>query len=673
MNWKIAHLTFDENTRVLSLNKQKLLLEPKTATVLSYFCKNPNKDITRDELMENLWQGQIVADNTINRVIVLLRKALNDEAKIKKFVATVPKVGYRFIAPVKEISDDEIVIKKRISLKTVMIINLVILCVTAVVISQYLDQPVSDSFNPNVSPMIRLAEGQTHANMAKDGERFIFTSINTGDSDKYDSIFLVNKTGQIPLVISAKGGHANFGLWAHDDSFIIYLYTNNKQCEFHQVDFINGIAQKAQAIYQCDKLWHTEFALSADNNKLYFIENETPYDANRAYELDIKNKNKRLLSQPLVGGIGSFYLDMHPKTGKLLLVSDLQPGRSSFFELNVQENSYTKLKTLNYSVYSAIWSHRTGFIVHPAQHPSYQLIETDLNSDYSRVLVSDSRRISNPKRINPSKTDKRTVGHDYLFTSYLYNRDIVLLDDTEAELNSTVMDYLPAISHDSEQVAFISKRTGYSKIWIKNLIDNQLHSIEPPDKGRTFYHLSWSFDDQIILANTDSGLAWFDAVNLSTINTLSLPLPAYGVGWYSKNELVYSHHENKEWRLYVYNTVTQKTIKQDAQWSFALASPTKQVFFDQQYQVYHQGQKLPQLDQCDNPIQRFRMKHKLDHNDYYCLAKDTHVDLLSWKNMTELNRFENFVDRGEFFSVSNEKKAKTIVANANSDIMRTNF
>jgi DNA-binding winged helix-turn-helix (wHTH) protein len=83
MIWQTAEFTFDENTKVLSFQGNPQLLEPKTAAVLAYLCRNPNQDISRNKLMINLWQGQIVADNTINRVIVLLRKAFKDEDKIK--------------------------------------------------------------------------------------------------------------------------------------------------------------------------------------------------------------------------------------------------------------------------------------------------------------------------------------------------------------------------------------------------------------------------------------------------------------------------------------------------------------------------------------------------------------------------------------------------------------
>lgn len=669
MRWQIAHLIFDANNQVLSTNNHKTLLEPKIAMLLHYFCQHPNKDISRDELLEHVWHGQIVSDNSINRAVLQLRKALGDEHKIKKFVVTVPKVGYRFIAPVSQAerrheettqanrSDN----KRLLMFASVAIIILVTL-ITFTVVNK--TQPAVNG-SANVSPLIRLAGGQSNADMASDGKKFIYTSINKEAESAYNAIFLANTSEQIPLMISANDGNADHGKWANRDEFIVYLYHSVNRCEFHRVDMVNGIAQKPEVIYQCDGLWYTSFAFSHDNSKLYFIESQTAFSPYQAYELDLHSNNKRLLSQPVAKGVGHFSLDMHPDSGQLLLVSDQTPGQSTLFQLDVEKNSFQQLKSLDYSVYSAIWSHRKGHVIHPAQHPSYQLIESDLSSNDSRVLLSDSRRVTAPKRMDSNDGD-------YLFTSYLYNRDIVLDESPDININSTVMDYLPALSHDTRRLAFISKRAGFSQVWVKNLKNNTLKSIQPPDEGRMFYQLKWSFDDQLLLANTDAGLLVFDANELSVIEQINLPLPAYGVGWWDHRSVVYSHYENQNWQLYTYDWYTQQKLKLE-DWAFALASAEKRVFFDQQMRAYVNEQEVAVIALCDHPIQRYRIKHILDGEDYYCLAKDNPSDLLLLNDAEVKKRWPDFIDRSEFFSISQGKKAITSVANFNSDIMRTNF
>jgi len=103
MIWTFGHFEFNADTRVLSTASGEMILEPKVSSLLYYFCQHPQKNISREELFTEVWHGQLVTDNAINRVIALLRKALGDENKIKQYIVTVPKIGYRFIAiPIKK-------------------------------------------------------------------------------------------------------------------------------------------------------------------------------------------------------------------------------------------------------------------------------------------------------------------------------------------------------------------------------------------------------------------------------------------------------------------------------------------------------------------------------------------------------------------------------------------
>ena len=98
MFWKFGGFEFNANTRVLLSLNEEVVLEPKVASLLCYLCQHPQKNISREVLFEQVWHGQIVTENAINRVVALLRKALGDEGKVKQYIVTVPKIGYRFIA-----------------------------------------------------------------------------------------------------------------------------------------------------------------------------------------------------------------------------------------------------------------------------------------------------------------------------------------------------------------------------------------------------------------------------------------------------------------------------------------------------------------------------------------------------------------------------------------------
>jgi len=77
-------------------------LEPAVFALLVYLLCNPKRLIGRDELLDELWKGTHVSDASLSRAVAKLREALDDGAREPHYIETVPRRGYRFIAPVLE-------------------------------------------------------------------------------------------------------------------------------------------------------------------------------------------------------------------------------------------------------------------------------------------------------------------------------------------------------------------------------------------------------------------------------------------------------------------------------------------------------------------------------------------------------------------------------------------
>ena len=70
---------------------------------LNYFLVNAGRLVTRDELLSDVWGVRDVSDGRISRVIRVLRVALGDDSREPRYIETIPKRGFRFIAPVAEV------------------------------------------------------------------------------------------------------------------------------------------------------------------------------------------------------------------------------------------------------------------------------------------------------------------------------------------------------------------------------------------------------------------------------------------------------------------------------------------------------------------------------------------------------------------------------------------
>src|SRR5258708_33486148 len=74
--------------------------------ILSILLEKPGEVITRKEIRRRLWSSGTFVDfeHSLNSAIKKLRAALGDSPENSRYIETVPRVGYRFIAPVEQVS-----------------------------------------------------------------------------------------------------------------------------------------------------------------------------------------------------------------------------------------------------------------------------------------------------------------------------------------------------------------------------------------------------------------------------------------------------------------------------------------------------------------------------------------------------------------------------------------
>ncbi|GAA0712785.1 winged helix-turn-helix domain-containing protein [Dokdonella soli] len=77
----------------------RVRLEPKVMDLLLLLASRPDGVFSKDEIMLQLWPRVIVGEDTLARTVSKLRKALGDDPKEPRFVETIPKRGYRLMAP----------------------------------------------------------------------------------------------------------------------------------------------------------------------------------------------------------------------------------------------------------------------------------------------------------------------------------------------------------------------------------------------------------------------------------------------------------------------------------------------------------------------------------------------------------------------------------------------
>ena len=78
-------------------------LTPRAFELLLFLVQNPGRLLTKDQIMQTVWPGSYVEEANLTVSISVLRKALGEKEGVQRYIETVPKKGYRFIAPVREL------------------------------------------------------------------------------------------------------------------------------------------------------------------------------------------------------------------------------------------------------------------------------------------------------------------------------------------------------------------------------------------------------------------------------------------------------------------------------------------------------------------------------------------------------------------------------------------
>jgi DNA-binding winged helix-turn-helix (wHTH) protein/tetratricopeptide (TPR) repeat protein len=114
MHTSVKHLyefgpfQLDPPERLLLCDGHPVPIPPKAFDLLVYLVERGGHLVEKDELLKTIWRGSIVEEGNLSVTVSFLRKALNDDRGLHKYIETVSKRGYRFVAEVRRVGEAEL-------------------------------------------------------------------------------------------------------------------------------------------------------------------------------------------------------------------------------------------------------------------------------------------------------------------------------------------------------------------------------------------------------------------------------------------------------------------------------------------------------------------------------------------------------------------------------------
>lgn len=682
MRWQIEHWVFCDLEQTLTKDENIQQLEPMVVELLSYFCQNPARIISRDELVDKVWLGRMITDNAVNRVVTKLRKALGDNPKQPKFVATFPKKGYKFIispVTVSEGADSTTEYLAKVSSSATkpqedvkstkpryfsIFALLLVICASILWVVTF--EPNKHQIHPPITQIKALTRGpqrESQPRVSPDGRYLAYVEFNG-----------LKMRTKIKSLATSQEIEINHGeetstwvgslTWNNDGSQVVYLVTTPETCQYFirefdgpsqsesiksEAPFSEKLLSEPKLIYNCSEGSYGKIAFTHDNNRLVFSESEGRDKPFSLFELNLDSGDKRRLNQPdiFIGGNSQF--DVHPTENKLLISSPDKQQWEGFYSLNLESDELKLLFKQDAYICCGIWDHSGERVVLMGEHPAYQLVSYDLSGKDRQLLYSGGLQIGPPQR--------HSNGRDYLLTAGETNMNVLFYqrgfsgqtDQKVANLiaDSSVDDRLARFDYQSNRVAYISLASGHEEIWLTDLISSQPRKLTHFEDHRHYIDLLWAYNGQFLVALALNEIHVIDSQNGETYK-LNLPqFEIRGVSLKDNQTISFSSKVNNQWRVTHYNLSTDELTYQNPQWRYVRYANDSEDYWwvDQQGNLFVGESKKPVsealLGKYEPLLGRIFNLTKLGDYWYWQVSSNIGYELLSrsmTSSMEEVNQ-----------------------------------
>ncbi len=464
---------------------RKIRVQELPFRLLAILLERPGEVVTRDELRKRLWPADIFVEfeHSLNTAIAKLRKALGDSADSPRFIETIPRHGYRFLADVNPINGTVAAPRRNVPWR-IVVSSAAVLAGIAVFLAWFAArQPRPAGTPPKVVPLTTYPGSEFQPSFSPDGSAVAF--VWDGEAQNNRDIYAKTIGEEKPLRLTDHPADDCCPAWSPDGRFVAFARrrqgggcggTTLRNAEILVIPPLGGPERKlSEELRGPAPLPH--LAWSPDGQWLVFPHGHSRDEPASLYMVSIKTGKKRRLTYPSAQSLGDGGPSFSPD------------GRTLVFSRRMFE-------TGGHGLYALALSER----LEPVGEPLL-LYSTRFHKCYSPVFTPDGRsivfalaavaevgaglhRMPASGRHSPERL-AFALEADFAAISRSANR-LSFSRESRRELNilrlrlsptgaveekikmisSTRLDGVPQYSPDGRRIVFTSTRSGSPQVWV---------------------------------------------------------------------------------------------------------------------------------------------------------------------------------------------------------------
>jgi Tol biopolymer transport system component/DNA-binding winged helix-turn-helix (wHTH) protein len=510
--YEFGAFRLDPAERLLLRDGELIPLQPKVFDLLLALVEHHGHLLEKDELMKMVWPDTFVEETNLSCNISLIRKALGDGENGQKYIETVPRRGYRFVAGVREISAEQAGINEAAPHQTEgearrepliskfkfyrkgVLLALAVLVIAfggmAFGLYKFITRSESKSSGaePKVIPLTSLPGQELQPTFSLDGNliAFVWRNEKDGRSDIYikqvdaeTRLQLTNNPADEvnPIHRSSASGifpMAQINLadelspaWSPDGRSIAFVRRSPEGSGIYIAPVLGGAERKIGEVF-ADPFWSHSLGWSPDGRFLAVEDKSAPQEPFGVFLLSVETGEKRRLTSPPSGVYGDFDAAYSPDGKTIAFRRITGVHLADIFLIPAAGGEVRRLTHLKRDINGFAWSTEDR-----------EIIFSSSTSFEDGVLMKVSVPQGTPERlaatghgINDPAISRR--GDRLAYTQFLGDTNIWRFDLSDSYkgwgdspfIASSRIDESARYSPDGKKIVFASGRSGTTQIWV---------------------------------------------------------------------------------------------------------------------------------------------------------------------------------------------------------------
>jgi len=455
----------------------KVKLQGQPFQVLLTLLERPGEPITREELRLRLWPADTFVDfeHSLNAAIKRLRDALGDSAEKPVFIETLPRRGYRFLAPVNNGTpargdplDTRAPVQATGSKRLVLVIGGLAVLIVAAVVAQRSGlvsghRAVASMPSMKVVPFTTYPGSESDPAFSPDGKQIAF--VWTKYPRKDNGIYVKLVGGEDPLRLTQGAGPVCFPTWSPDGGHISYQGCSSGSCGTFVVPALGGPERKLTSASACLGL-----SWSSDGKFLTFPAKDSAAEPWHIAVFSLDTMEQRPVTSPPANIIGDHHPSFSPDSKTVAFTRLSSPWVTDIYLASIQGGQTRRLTFDKTVIWGNAWdaegqslvisSHRGGdfglWRVPIAGGTPERLSIGSTSAFYPSIALQGNRLAYRMGTLHPN------------IWRLALDASLRPISPAAPLMISSVADEGPQFSPDGNKIVFDSQRSGNNEIWVAN-------------------------------------------------------------------------------------------------------------------------------------------------------------------------------------------------------------